>query len=233
MIDQGTERAVVYLVMDAVAGARRTPGRHETGVVPPKSPATTLLSLWPSAFWDFGSLHQRRRGVISYALSRQPCLRLCRCGDFGFVSRHRPAEHRIPDVSAAPTLRRHTSRPVAAACTLLWKTLRRHSMSAVAAQLPCPPMILPSGVILPPRLPGGARVRGGLRSPDGDSIPLLSAPIQKIIRDRGDHGTLAPQMGPEDTYSQFRSPIPGMLLSMSAALESRSSDGERSPFHKA
>ena len=49
-----------------------------------------------------------------YALSRQPYLRLCRCGDFGFVSRHRPAEHRIPDVSAAPTLRRHFSRPVAA-----------------------------------------------------------------------------------------------------------------------
>ena len=74
VMDQGTERAVVYFVMDAVAGARRTPGRHETGGVPPKSPATTLLALWPSAFWDFGSLHQRRRGVISYALSRQPYL---------------------------------------------------------------------------------------------------------------------------------------------------------------
>ena len=113
-MDQGTERAVVYFVTDAVAGARRTPGRHETGGVPPKSPATTLLSLWPSAFWDFGSLHQRRRGVISFELSRQPYLRLCRCGDFGFVSRHRPAEHRIPDVSAVPTLRRHVSRLVAA-----------------------------------------------------------------------------------------------------------------------
>ena len=97
-----------------MAGARRTPGRHETGGVPPKSSATTLLSLWPSSFWDFGSLHQRRRGVICYALSRQLYLRLCRCGDFGFVSRHRPAEHGIPDVSAAPTLRRHISRPVAA-----------------------------------------------------------------------------------------------------------------------
>ena len=101
-MDQGTERAVVHFVMDAVAGARWTPGRHETGGVPPKSPATNLLSLWPSAFWDFGSLHQRRRGVISHALSRQPYLRLCRCGDFGFVSRHRPAEHRILDFSAAP-----------------------------------------------------------------------------------------------------------------------------------
>ena len=26
----------------------------------------------------------------------------CRCGDSGFVSRHKPAEHRIPDVSALP-----------------------------------------------------------------------------------------------------------------------------------
>ena len=47
VMHQGTERADVYFVMDAVAGARRTPGRHETGGVPPKSPATTLLSLWP------------------------------------------------------------------------------------------------------------------------------------------------------------------------------------------
>ena len=29
-------------------------------------------------------------------------LRQCRCGDFGLVSRHKPAEHRIPDVSATP-----------------------------------------------------------------------------------------------------------------------------------
>ena len=39
---------------------------------------------------------------------------VCRCGDFGFVSRHRPAEHRILDVSAAPTLRRLLPRLVAA-----------------------------------------------------------------------------------------------------------------------
>ena len=101
-MDQVTERAVVYFVMDAVAGARRTPGRHKTGGVPPKPPATLLLSLWPSAFWDFGSLHQRRRGVFSYPLSRQPYLRPRRGGDLGFVSRHKPAEHPIPDVPAAP-----------------------------------------------------------------------------------------------------------------------------------
>ena len=38
--------------------------------VPGKSPATTLLSLWPSAFWDFGSLYQRRRGVIFFTRCR-------------------------------------------------------------------------------------------------------------------------------------------------------------------
>ena len=38
-------------------------------------------------------------------------LRPCRCGDFGFVSRHKPAEQ----FPLFPTLRRHVSRPVAAA----------------------------------------------------------------------------------------------------------------------
>ena len=42
---QGSERTVVYVAMDAVAGARRTPGRHKTGGVPPKPPATLLLSV--------------------------------------------------------------------------------------------------------------------------------------------------------------------------------------------
>ena len=37
-------------------------------------------------FSDFGSLYQRRCGVISCVLSRQPHFRPCRCGDFGFVS---------------------------------------------------------------------------------------------------------------------------------------------------
>ena len=38
-----------------------------------------------------------------YALSRQPSLfAACRCGDFGFVSRHKPAGRHTPDVSAAP-----------------------------------------------------------------------------------------------------------------------------------
>ena len=43
VIDQCAERAVVYFVTDAVAGARRTLGRHKTGGVPPKPPAATLV----------------------------------------------------------------------------------------------------------------------------------------------------------------------------------------------
>ena len=52
---------VVDFVMNAVAGARRTPGRLKTGGVPPKTPATIFLSLWPSVFWDFGSLFRTLR----------------------------------------------------------------------------------------------------------------------------------------------------------------------------
>ena len=52
---------VVDFVMNAVAGARRTPGRLKTGGVPPKTPATIFLSLSPSVFWDFGSLFRTLR----------------------------------------------------------------------------------------------------------------------------------------------------------------------------
>ena len=52
---------VVDFVMNAVAGARRTPGRIKTGGVPPKPPATIFLSLCPSLFWDFGSLFRTLR----------------------------------------------------------------------------------------------------------------------------------------------------------------------------
>ena len=76
-------------VMIAVAGARWTPGRHDTG------------GPWPRCS-GFGSLCQSRCGVNSYALSRQPYFRPCRCGDLGFVSRQKPAAHRIPDVPATP-----------------------------------------------------------------------------------------------------------------------------------
>ena len=68
-------------------------------------------------FWDFGSIFGRQghycsgtsvrstSGVAASFLTRcrgSRILRPCRCGDFGFVSRHKPAEHRIPDGSATP-----------------------------------------------------------------------------------------------------------------------------------
>ena len=113
--------------MDAVAGARRTPGRLKTGGVPPKPPATILLSLWPSVFWDFGSLFSsfrghflprlcvaaqasrtshsrcccssRRCGVLYHVMSRQACLLLQRrCG----VTVCLQSRRRQPDVAASP-----------------------------------------------------------------------------------------------------------------------------------
>ena len=63
---------VVDFVMNAVAGARRTPGRLKTGGVPPKTPATIFLSLLPSLFWDFGSLFRTFAASFSDTLSRQP-----------------------------------------------------------------------------------------------------------------------------------------------------------------
>ena len=84
---------VVDFVMNAVAGARRTPGRLKTGGVPPKTPATIFLSLLPSLFWDFGSLFRTLRRLFLTRCRGSRLLRLRRCGDFGLVSRHKPPEH--------------------------------------------------------------------------------------------------------------------------------------------
>ena len=106
---QGSERTVAYVAMDAVAGARRTPGPHKTGGVPPKPPAT-LLSLSPLLFWDFGSLCQ---GV---AASFWPAVAA--------------AAFRIfPDAAASPWP------AVAAAANAGSAALRRQNVSAVSAQL--------------------------------------------------------------------------------------------------
>ena len=104
VMDQGKERERVVndFVMDAVAGARRIPGRHKTGGVPPKPPATILLSLALSVLGlRFAPPEALRRHFLR-AVAAAVFFRPCRCGDFGFVSRHKPAEHRIPDVSATP-----------------------------------------------------------------------------------------------------------------------------------
>ena len=56
-----------------------------------------LLQFWISV--------RSTRGVAASLLAccrGSRIFRPCRCGDFGFVSRHKPAERRDPDVSASP-----------------------------------------------------------------------------------------------------------------------------------
>ena len=80
---------VVDFPTDAVAGARRTPGRLKTGGVPPKPPATIFPSLCPSVFWDFGSLFRTLRRHFLTRCRGSRLVRPRRCGDFGLVSRHK------------------------------------------------------------------------------------------------------------------------------------------------
>ena len=56
------------------------------------------LPFSPCGPWCSGTSVRSTRDV----LLRQPYLRPRRGGDLGFVSRHKPAEHPIPDVPAAP-----------------------------------------------------------------------------------------------------------------------------------
>ena len=48
------------------------------------------------------ALPEALRRHLQRAVAAAVFSRPCRCGDFGFVSRHKPAEHCIPDVSATP-----------------------------------------------------------------------------------------------------------------------------------
>ena len=109
---------VVDFPMDAVAGARRTPGRLKTGGVPPKPPATIFLSLWPSVFWDFGSLFRTLRRLF--------LTRCCGSHIFVHVAAATSASCRGTSQQSIilqmflqlQTLRRHVSRPVAAGASL-------------------------------------------------------------------------------------------------------------------
>ena len=84
VMNQGTERAVVHFVMNAVAGARQTPGWRYHQSCQPQS-----FSLWSSVFWDFGSFYltalRRRSGQLlrqrqsgSFQTLRRPCGQLLR-----------------------------------------------------------------------------------------------------------------------------------------------------------
>ena len=79
-----------------------------------RQPSGVSPADWSSTFWCIfggqghhcsGTSVRSTRGDAASFLTRcrgSRILRPCRCGDFGFVSRHKPAEHRIPGVSATP-----------------------------------------------------------------------------------------------------------------------------------
>ena len=81
--NQGTERAVLTFVLDAVAGVRRT-GQYNTGGVPPKPPATIFLSAALRVLGLRFTRPEALRRPSAFALSRQPCGLLgadcCGCG---------------------------------------------------------------------------------------------------------------------------------------------------------
>ena len=66
------------------------------------------------------SVHSAR-GVAASSPTRCRGSRIflpCRCGDSGFVSRHKPADHHIAMLLHLQTLRRHVLRPVATGVSL-------------------------------------------------------------------------------------------------------------------
>ena len=90
-----------------MVGDRRSPGRQYWGArsctssanhhspVPPTGP---VLSDESWTVHPDGFLSRWRILYLVAAFLFRPC----RCGDFGFVSRHKPAEHRILDITATP-----------------------------------------------------------------------------------------------------------------------------------
>ena len=92
---------IVDFPMDAVAGARRTPGGLELEAYHQSRQPQSFFLCGPRCSGTSDRC-SGRCGVISYALLRQPYFRPRRCGDIGFLSRHKQAEHPTPDVPAAP-----------------------------------------------------------------------------------------------------------------------------------
>ena len=125
---------VMCVVKVQMVGARRSPGATMLGSrsctssanhhspVPPTGPVLSDASWWTmyemagclhpdgflflGFFWDFGSLYWRRRGVISYALSRQPYFPSLSLRGLRLRVAHKPAERHVamflhPDVEAS------------------------------------------------------------------------------------------------------------------------------------
>ena len=113
--DLGTERCLFDFPMDSVAGARRTPGRLKTGGVPPKPPATILLSSVALGVLGLRLVVQGRLGVISYALLRQPYLLSSSLRATSALCRGTGQQNiAFQMFLQLLTLRRQVSRPVAA-----------------------------------------------------------------------------------------------------------------------
>ena len=95
----------------------------------------------------------------------------CRCGDYGFVSRHKPAEHRFPDVSATPGIKFSAGRRVLSerrcGVTVCLQSRRSNLSSYVSS--------FGSDFCSPSHrwFHGHCRLHKGLRSPVGDCLPLL------------------------------------------------------------
>ena len=191
--------------MDAVAGARWTPGRHETGGVPPKPPATILLSLWPV---------RSTRGVAASYLTRcrgSRIFRPRRCANCGLVSRHKPAEHRIPDVSATPD--------VEASCITSCRGAPQgisFSSKVTSARLVVRDAVVNVGCI------GGSAVQIGT---------VLHCPARDLFVDKVVCCTLKSQMEPEDMKSPSQEQHLKCYGRCQLHRELRSSDGDRSPLH--
>ena len=113
---------VLCIVMDQMVGDRRSPGatvlgsefvyllRQSSLPGPPRSPA------YRDVFWTVYEMAGPARsdgcGVAASFLTRcrgSRNLRPRRCGDFGLVSRHEPAEHRFPIIPLLLTLGRRAS----------------------------------------------------------------------------------------------------------------------------
>ena len=121
---------VVCVVTDQMVGDRRFPGAIILGASCSTTSANHPVSVPPTGpglperfllFWDFGSLYQRRCGVIRYALSRQPyftssSLRRPRLGVTTQAS-----GTSLPDISAIPDVAasRISRRKATATSTLL------------------------------------------------------------------------------------------------------------------
>ena len=108
-MDQGTEkwlltfRWMLWLAPAGLRGCLKLEAYHQS-----RQPQSFFLC-GPRCS---GTSVRSTRGVaasFSYALLRQPYLRPRRCGDFGLVSRHKPAEHRFLMFPLFPTLRRRVS----------------------------------------------------------------------------------------------------------------------------